>query len=57
MISITGSKTDATTEEEFGYSSIAGIVTVPPGLGETAKTFNGGDCSQFIGSVGFRFSY
>jgi hypothetical protein len=26
-------------------------------LGETTKIFNGGDSSQFIGSVGFGFSY
>ena len=34
---------------------IAGIVTVP--FGGTTKSFNGGEGSQFIGSVGVGFSY
>ena len=34
---------------------IAGIVTVP--FGGTTKSFNGGEGSQFIGSVGAGFSY
>ena len=34
---------------------IAGIVTVP--FGGTTKSFNGGEGSQCIGSVGVRFSY
>ena len=57
---------------QFGYGSIAGIVTLPRGgtakyggwsvhlgqePGETTKVYNGGDGSQFIGSVGFGFTY
>lgn len=59
----------------FGYSGVAGIVTLPLGgttslgawrvhfggdcwkPGDTTKTFNGSHSSQFIGSVGFGFTY
>jgi hypothetical protein len=72
--------TNTSTDNKFGYFSIAGIVTVPLGgttkagswnvhfgaeyqkLGDTTKMFNlddNGDpkSNQFIGSVGFGFSY
>ena len=60
----------AGTDHRFGFVSIGGIATLPitralnvhggveyQHLGETTKTFNGGDASKVIASAGVGFVY